>query len=65
MNEILNNERKPELPFFELNYSKLNGIVPASILDVKTGLYLMTGYMTEEAYRKTLNFMSQEHMDLF
>lgn len=55
MKEILDNEGKADFPFFELDYSKLNGIVPASILDAKTGLYLMTGYMTEEAYRKTVN----------
>lgn len=54
MTEIFKQENNPELPFFELDYSKLNGIVPASILDAKTGLYLMTGYMTDEAYRKTV-----------
>ncbi len=56
--EIIFNAK--EFPFFKLDYSKFKeipneGIVPASILDAKTGLYLMTGYMTEEAYRKTLN----------
>jgi len=65
--EIFNNK---ELPFFELDYSKLNGIVPASILDAKTGLYLMTGYMTEEAYRITIEsrdvvFWSRTKKDLW
>jgi len=56
--EIIFNAK--ELPFFKLDYSKFReipkeGIVPASIIDAKTGLYLMTAYMTEEAYRKTLS----------
>lgn len=49
------NNKEEILPFYELDYTKLGGIIPASILDAKTGLYLMTGYMNEEAYRQTLN----------
>lgn len=49
------NNKEENLPFYELDYTKLGGIVPASILDAKTGLYLMTGYMNAEAYRLTLD----------
>lgn len=51
---VFDQNENRRLPFFELNYSKLNGIIPATILDAKTGLYLMTGYMNEKSYRKTL-----------
>lgn len=50
-----NEKNEQRFPYFELDYGKLNGIVPASILDAKTGLYLMTGFMNEESYRQTLN----------
>ena len=64
------NNKKEILPFYELDYTKLGGIVPASILDAKTGLYLMTGYMNEKAYRQTLNrnevvFWSRSKKDLW
>lgn len=54
MNKEINNNPEIRLPFFELDYSKLNGIVPVSILDAKTGLYLMTGYMTKDTYQETV-----------
>lgn len=37
-----------------LDYSKLNGLVPAIIQDAKTGKVLMLGFMNEEAFAKTL-----------
>jgi phosphoribosyl-AMP cyclohydrolase / phosphoribosyl-ATP pyrophosphohydrolase len=54
MNFELSRENKNNLPYFELNYSKLNGLVPATILDRKTNAYLMTGYMNKDAYKTTL-----------
>jgi len=36
-----------------LDYSKLNGLVPAIIQDFKTGKVLMLGFMNEEAFAKT------------
>ncbi|MDD2612158.1 MAG: bifunctional phosphoribosyl-AMP cyclohydrolase/phosphoribosyl-ATP diphosphatase HisIE [Bacteroidales bacterium] len=36
-----------------LDYSKLNGLVPAIIQDAKTGKVLMLGFMNEEAFAKT------------
>jgi len=37
-----------------LDFSKLNGLVPAIIQDSKTGKVLMLGFMNEEAFAKTL-----------
>jgi len=36
-----------------LDYSKLNGLVPAIIQDSRTGKVLMLGFMNEEAFAKT------------
>ena len=36
-----------------LDYSKLNGLVPAIVQDAKTGKVLMLGFMNEEAFAKT------------
>lgn len=36
-----------------LDYSKLNGLVPAIIQDAKTGKVLMLGFMNEESFAKT------------
>lgn len=36
-----------------LDFSKLNGLLPAVIQDNKTGKVLMLGFMNEEAYQKT------------
>ncbi len=37
----------------KLDFSKLNGLVPAVIQDYKTNVVLMVGFMNEEAYKKT------------
>src|SRR6478752_900782 len=37
-----------------VNFSKLNGLVPCVIQDAKTLRVLMLGFMNEEAYQKTL-----------
>lgn len=47
------NNKQEILPFYELDYKKLNGVVPATILDAATGIYLMTGYMNPNTYRET------------
>ena len=38
----------------ELDFRKLDGILPAVIQDYRTGRVLMLGFMNEEAWRKTL-----------
>ncbi len=38
----------------ELNFKKLNGLIPAVIQDYKTNNVLMVGFMNKEAYEKTL-----------
>ncbi len=38
----------------KLDYSKLNGLVPAIVQDASTGKVLMLGFMNEEALAKTL-----------
>lgn len=38
----------------ELNYEKLNGLIPAVVQDNSTMRVLMVGFMTKEAYAKTL-----------
>jgi len=37
-----------------INFSKLNGLVPCVVQDAKTSKVLMLGFMNEEAYQKTL-----------
>ena len=37
-----------------IDYSKLNGLVPAIIQDADTSVVLMLGFMNEEAYKKTV-----------
>ena len=37
-----------------LDYSKLDGLIPAVIQDHATGRVLMLGFMNEEAFRKTV-----------
>lgn len=44
-----------KLDISKLNFSKLNGLVPAVIQDVETLEVLMLGFMDEEALRKTLD----------
>ncbi|MBW2990034.1 phosphoribosyl-AMP cyclohydrolase [Candidatus Woesearchaeota archaeon] len=38
----------------DLNFSKLDGLVPAVIQDYKSKKVLMVGFMNREAYKKTL-----------
>ncbi|HSM77281.1 MAG TPA: phosphoribosyl-AMP cyclohydrolase [Bryobacteraceae bacterium] len=38
----------------ELDYSKLDGLIPAVIQDAGTGQVLMVGFMNDEAFRKTV-----------
>ncbi len=38
----------------QLNFDKLDGLVPAIIQDWQSGEVLMVGFMNEEAFRKTL-----------
>ncbi|MDR0688627.1 MAG: bifunctional phosphoribosyl-AMP cyclohydrolase/phosphoribosyl-ATP diphosphatase HisIE [Prevotellaceae bacterium] len=37
-----------------LDFTKMNGLLPAVVQDYKTGRVLMVAFMSEEAYRKTL-----------
>ena len=39
----------------ELDFSKLDGLIPAVIQDHVTGRVLMVGFMNEEAFRKTVD----------
>ena len=39
----------------EIDFEKMNGLVPAIIQDDRTGRVLMLGYMNREAYQKTLD----------
>lgn len=38
----------------DLNFEKMNGLIPAIIQDNSTSKVLMLGFMNEEAYRKTV-----------
>ena len=38
----------------DLNFEKMNGLIPAIIQDNSTNKVLMLGFMNEEAYRKTM-----------
>lgn len=38
----------------KLDFNKMNGLVPAIVQDWKTKNVLMTGFMNEEAWKKTL-----------
>lgn len=38
----------------EIDFEKMNGLVPAIIQDAKTGVVLMLGFMNQEAYSKTV-----------
>jgi phosphoribosyl-AMP cyclohydrolase len=39
----------------QLDFAKLDGLVPAIVQDAATGEVLMLGFMNEEAYRQTRN----------
>jgi len=38
----------------KLDFSKLNGLIPAIVQDYKTNEILMVAFMNEEAWKKTL-----------
>lgn len=42
------------MDFSKLNFQKLNGLIPAVIIDNQTDLVLMLGFMNKESLRKTL-----------
>lgn len=44
-----------ELNIDTIDFSKLNGLVPAVILDYKNGQVLMVGFMNKEALQKTID----------
>ncbi|MDR1814179.1 MAG: bifunctional phosphoribosyl-AMP cyclohydrolase/phosphoribosyl-ATP diphosphatase, partial [Tannerella sp.] len=37
-----------------MDFTKLNGLIPAIVQDAQTGVVLMLGFMNEDAYNKTL-----------
>ncbi len=45
---------KQEKVQMELNFEKMNGLIPAIIQDARTGKVLMLGFMNQEAYKKTV-----------
>ncbi|MDR1021907.1 MAG: bifunctional phosphoribosyl-AMP cyclohydrolase/phosphoribosyl-ATP diphosphatase HisIE [Prevotellaceae bacterium] len=50
-------EANPKLQkfFMALDFSKMNGLLPAVVQDYKTGKVLMVAFMNEEAYCKTID----------
>ena len=38
----------------EIDFSKMNGLVPAIVQDARTKTVLMLGFMNSEAYEKTI-----------
>src|SRR5574344_2176975 len=45
---------KYKIDIMDINFDKLNGLVPAIIQDAKTRKVLMLGFMNQEAYNKTI-----------
>ncbi len=45
---------KKEFEKRNLDFDKMNGLIPAVIQDSKTGDVLMLGFMNQEAWKKTL-----------
>ena len=45
---------KKEFEKINLDFDKMNGLIPAVIQDSKTGDVLMLGFMNKEAWEKTL-----------
>jgi len=45
---------KKEFEKRNLDFDKINGLIPAVIQDSKTGDVLMLGFMNQEAWKKTL-----------
>jgi phosphoribosyl-ATP pyrophosphohydrolase/phosphoribosyl-AMP cyclohydrolase len=39
----------------QLNFEKLNGLIPCIVQDARTKVVLMLGFMNEEAYQKTID----------
>lgn len=39
----------------QLDFKKMNGLIPAVIQDYSTGRVLMVGFMNEDAFRKTID----------
>jgi len=55
---MIEREAKEQLPYFELDYSKLTdengmGVIPAVILESSTNRPLMVGFMNKEAFQKS------------
>jgi phosphoribosyl-ATP pyrophosphohydrolase/phosphoribosyl-AMP cyclohydrolase len=42
------------LDIAQINFDKLNGLVPAVVIDVKTDIVLMLGFMNKESLEKTI-----------
>ena len=38
----------------QIDFAKMDGLAPGIVQDARTGLVLMTGFLNEESYRKTL-----------
>ena len=49
----------------DLNFEKMNGLIPAIIQDNSTNKVLMLGFMNEEAYRKTVETTKGEESGNF
>lgn len=54
----------------DLNFEKMNGLIPAIIQDCQTRKVLMLGFMNKEAYEKTIEtgkvtFFSRSHQSLW
>jgi len=39
----------------QLNFAKMNGLIPVTVQDADTGVVLIVGFMNEEAHRRTVN----------
>jgi phosphoribosyl-AMP cyclohydrolase len=49
-----NDNKNNEQHTMQLDFSKLDGLIPAVIQDAASGRVLMLGFMNEEAFRKTV-----------
>ena len=47
----------------DLNFEKMNGLIPAIIQDNSTSKVLMLGFMNEEAYRKLSEYIKKNKGD--
>ena len=48
------NSNKKDIKFMDIDFEKMNGLVPAIIQDSTTRKVLMLGYMNKEAFDKTM-----------